>query len=146
MYPAIVSYQNGVFTLGGFDENGSALATTEFKRLLDTGSGDSSDPVTSNLSEARGKICAVLLGNGSILAAGGQSNSGASGAAELFSPGSDGGLSVQVTDSLKSPRYLHTCTLLENGQLIVTGGIDSTGGATQSMEVYTPKPVDYPEW
>ena len=147
MHPAIVSYQNGVFTLGGFDESGTPLATTEFKRLLDTGSGTSSgDPVTSNLSEARGRLCAVLLGNGSILAAGGESASGASGASELFSPGSDSGLSVQVTDSLQSPRYLHTCTLLENGQLVVTGGIDSTGSATQSMEIYTPKPVDYPEW
>ena len=47
---------------------------------------------------------------------------------------------------MSTPRYLHTCTLLDNGMLLVVGGIDASGQATQSIEIFTPKPSDYPEW
>lgn len=143
LYPALLSHGSGVFALGGFDAAGAPLATTKFTQLL----GGVAEPeyVSSNLSVARGQLCAVALKDGAILAVGGRTASGASSASDLFKEASNG-LSASFVSDMSTARYLHTCTLLDNGMLLVTGGIDASGQATQAIEIFTPKPIDYPEW
>ena len=145
--PALVDYANGVFAMGGFDAKGAPLSTTSFIQLYQSTDG-SPPPGTASphLSVARGELCAVKLNNNSVLAVGGRAASGASTATDLFSAASNSGLVVQVADPLNTARYLHTCTLLENGMLVVAGGIDAKGQATETIEIYTPKPIDYPAW
>lgn len=142
LHPGLIAYDIGVFALGGFDESGTPLSTTKFTPIL---GGEGPGDVSSNLSEARGQLCAVALKDGSILAAGGRTTQGATNATDLFRAASNG-LSASYVGDMSTPRYLHTCTLLDNGMLLVVGGIDASGQATQSIEIFTPKPSDYPEW
>jgi N-acetylneuraminic acid mutarotase len=43
-----------------------------------------------------------------------------------------------TTGSLKTGRAYHTATLLDNGQVLVAGGRDSSGNSLASAELYTP--------
>ena len=46
-----------------------------------------------------------------------------------------------LTGSLNTPRYLHTATLLQNGEVLVAGGVDVTDGISgpiTSAELYNP--------
>ena len=55
--------------------------------------------------------------------------------------GSDNALaswSWRVTHSLNTARSGHTATLLQNGMVLVAGGVDSTGFASASAELYDP--------
>jgi hypothetical protein len=82
------------------------------------------------LSVARGYHSASLLANGTVLVAGGYSQ-GFDGdaqpfvdtmfAAEVFNPGT---LDSTPAASLESARAEHAATLLNNGQVLVTGGRD----------------------
>jgi Galactose oxidase, central domain/Kelch motif len=46
--------------------------------------------------------------------------------------------SFALTGSLNTARYGHTATLLQNGEVLVTGGVDVTGNANASAELYKP--------
>ena len=55
--------------------------------------------------------------------------------------GSDNALaswSWRTTGSLNTARYDHTATLLQNGMVLVAGGLDNHGGASASAELYDP--------
>jgi hypothetical protein len=53
---------------------------------------------------------------------------------ELFDPNSN---SFLFTGSLGTQRFGHTATLLNNGQVLVTGGFDGVGGTTlNTCELY----------
>src|SRR5439155_13339690 len=43
-----------------------------------------------------------------------------------------------ATGSLNIARYFHTATLLQNGMVLVAGGIDSNGIPSASAELYNP--------
>ncbi len=43
-----------------------------------------------------------------------------------------------VTGSLNTARYNHTATLLQNGEVLVTGGVDVTSNPTATAELYNP--------
>jgi large repetitive protein len=43
-----------------------------------------------------------------------------------------------LTGSLNTARYDHTATLLQNGQVLVTGGVDINGNPLSSAELYDP--------
>lgn len=147
LHPAVLPYDMGVFAMGGFDTHDAPLVTTHYVPLLQSSDGSESTSLTSpRLSVARGQICAITLNNKAILAMGGRTSQGASTAVDLFNAAANGGLMAQVADPMSTARYLHTCTLLENGMVLVAGGIDASGKATNSLEIYTPKPIDYPEW
>ncbi|MDR0964901.1 MAG: hypothetical protein LBM75_00050 [Myxococcales bacterium] len=149
LHSAAVAYDDcSVFAMGGFGADGAPLQTTHLAQFkgLPCGGNTGTPP---DLSAARGQMCAVTLKNGSILAVGGRTSmtasSTASAAVDLFSA-SSGHLMSEATPPMSQPRYLHTCTLLDNGMLLVTGGIGASGTAVNTMEIYTPKPVPYPEW
>ncbi len=85
---------------------------------------------------------ATLLPNGKVLVAGGYNDSGYRGltSAELYDPATG---TWTATDSTSAPRSAgHTATLLPNGKVLLTGGLDidaDTGYFTlSSAELYDP--------
>jgi hypothetical protein len=88
-----------------------------------------------------------LLANNSVLVTGGFDTSTASvlATAELFNPT---GTAEQPTDNLKTGRYLHSATLLNDGtdRVLVVGGVDSTGNALASAELYDPAAASGSKW
>jgi hypothetical protein len=94
---------------------------------------------------ARASPCAVALNDGTVMAIGGKSGTGAlsDATATLIQFGAS--QSATPAAPLKRPRWGHTCTLLADGTVLVTGGVDdSTGTQTvlQDAFIYTPAPND----
>jgi len=150
-------------SLGYFDEVPPTTLLLNGKVLFTGGNTDSGndsraelyDPATGTfaatggLSTARNGHSATLLPDGTVLIAGGAGQSGSSqpplGSAEIYDPDTSG---FSTTGSLTSARYSHTATLLNSGQVLVTGGTATAGGsqtsfgdsitAIASAELYTP--------
>ena len=94
---------------------------------------------------ARSGLCAVALPDGTVLAIGGKSGSPAISDATATLVTFGAGATATPAAPLKRPRWGHTCTLLADGTVLVTGGVDdSTGTATvlQDAYIYTPAPTD----
>ncbi|ATB32231.1 hypothetical protein MEBOL_005707 [Melittangium boletus DSM 14713] len=99
---------------------------------------------------ARSGPCAVALPDGRVMTLGGR-GFGSGGLvsdphAELLFPGKDGsGAGVLGMKNLERPRYEHTCTVLEDGAVLVAGGVEDDGGERATLGdlfVYTPPPLD----
>jgi hypothetical protein len=97
---------------------------------------------TGSLNTRRTGHTATLLPNGKVLAAGGLNrpfNYTTINSAELYDPVSGG---WSFTGNLRTARYLHTATLLRNGQVLVAGGYDyenlSLVAYLNSAELYDP--------
>jgi hypothetical protein len=82
---------------------------------------------------SRTRYSATLLTNGTVLLAGGENLGHAVGTAELLDPASG---SLTATGGLLTERNGHTATLLLDGRVLVTGGVDSNGNTLASAEVY----------
>jgi hypothetical protein len=111
------------------------LATAE---LFDPATGTFT--ATGSLSAPRERHTSTLLSNGKVLIAGGLSvgqGSTASlpAAAELFDPAT---ATFTATGSLSVPREYHTATLLQNGKVLIAGGVDSNGQFLGQTELYDP--------
>jgi Galactose oxidase, central domain len=98
-----------------------------------------------DMSASRTFHTMTLLGNGKVLIAGGASIVSVAqrgsvithitslASAELFDPTS---ASLAMTSNMTTPRYGHTATLLGNGQVLVTGGVDANGNVLTTAELY----------
>ena len=98
---------------------------------------------------ARGDICAVTMGDGTVLATGGRtSDSGnpprSDSTAVLITAANTGGVTSIEALNLPKARYFHTCTTLLDGSVLITGGIneftDGTIEILQDAYIYTPVP------
>jgi hypothetical protein len=102
------------------------------------------DPVTGTFAgtgsmvTARVSHTATLLSGGKVLLTGGVQGTGATlkvlAEAELYDPVT--GRFSQTAGSLATAREWHTATLLTDGKVLVTGGLDSTGIAIASAELF----------
>jgi len=101
---------------------------------------------TANLSTARASHSTTLLPDGTVLLAGGAAQFVGSqpplASAEIYDPGMG---TFAATASLHSARYAHRATLLNSGQVLLTGGGATVGGsgsafsrAIAAAELYTP--------
>jgi Galactose oxidase, central domain/Kelch motif len=94
-----------------------------------------------SMSAARQFATATLLKDGTVLIAGGASVSGscdgcASATAEIYSPATQ---SFRPTAPMHLPRDGHCATLLPNGDVLITGGLDDqTNTVLDSAEIYDP--------
>jgi len=53
--------------------------------------------------------------------------------------------SFEKGDDMADPRFFHTCTLLNDGSVLVTGGIQEKGAAfatLQTLEIFVPRPAN----
>lgn len=89
-----------------------------------------------NMTSPRANHTATLLNNGMVLITGGLANpfftSTVLSSAELYNPISG---TFTATGSMTTARWGHTATLLSNGQVLVAGGAQTTGGMS-SAEIY----------
>jgi Kelch motif len=88
----------------------------------------------SNLAQARSNAGAVMLSDGRILIAGGDSAGGPLQSVELF--GTGGGASSAA--AMNVPRSRHLAVTLSDGRVLVAGGVTTAGGVTNSAEIYDP--------
>jgi hypothetical protein len=122
-----------VLVAGGI--NGSNLATA---LVYDSASG-TFGPTGNNLSLARGFPTATLLTSGKVLIAGGGNydGSGAVKNAETFDPAAN--LFTATTGTMKDARNGSTATRLQNGKVLITGGIGTDGiSRVITTELYDP--------
>ena len=125
-----------VLVAGGYALGDGALASASLY-----------DPVTNtfsptgSLAEARGEQSSTLLSDGRVLIAGG----GIAGwvfsgtflaSAELYDPKTG---TFSATGSLGTPREAHTSTLLKDGRVLITGGVETQNQSLASAELYDPK-------
>ncbi len=111
---------------------------------VELGSSELYDPTTKTWSKTgslnirRLAHSATLLPNGKILVAGG-TGGGTSGSAELSAELYDPDTGTwSITGNLNTPRVSHSATLLQNGKVLVAGGVDGAGITTDSAELYDP--------
>jgi hypothetical protein len=95
---------------------------------------------TGDMVTARGEHTATLLNNGQVFITGGtgSASSGLFGltSAELYDPAT--GI-FTATGNMISGRFFHSATLLNNGQVLIAGGVSAPGGANMaSAELYDP--------
>ena len=94
---------------------------------------------TGAMGAARSEHTATRLGSGQVLIAGGQStDSGLPplASAEIYTPASR---SFAPTGSMSTPRHFHTATLLDDGKVLVAGGLSAfTTGILSSAELFDP--------
>ena len=126
-----------VLVAGGYEADGNrrGLATAE---VYDPSTGGFT--TTGSMATGHGHHTATALGNGTVLIAGGFTESyGASVAsAELYHPSSG---TFTPTGDMHDPRGWHTATLLTNGTVLLAGGFTRgpfTGTTLASAEVYDP--------
>ncbi|WNG19134.1 kelch repeat-containing protein [Cystobacter fuscus] len=100
---------------------------------------------------ARSEPCAVALQDGRVLTLGGWGNadvgelvSNAHG--ELFVPGAQGGAAGLLgLPDLERSRHQHTCTALEDGSVLIAGGLEEDGVQRTTLDdllLYMPVPLD----
>jgi large repetitive protein len=125
-----------VLLAGGFDGT-QALKTAEvYDPSSDTFTATSSDMTSERVGDT-----ATLLTNGTVLLAGGQPGSLTSGpflplsSAELYSPATG---KFSKTGSMTSAREEPTATLLRNGEVLMTGGVNAAGTILKTAELYNP--------
>jgi hypothetical protein len=96
----------------------------------------------SPMSIPRAGTTLTVLGDGTVLVIGGVNT-----AANMFSSVVSGELFTPATGawtpttSLNAPRAFHTTTLLANGDVLITGGLDGSGNPVATAEVYRGPPV-----
>lgn len=100
---------------------------------------------TGSMSFSRWDATATLLPDGRVLISGGFSDGGFQqvitlATAEVYDPTTG---TFTVTGRMSNPRAEHTATLLQNGQLLITGGVDDEPAQSEetfaSAELYDPK-------
>ena len=127
---------NGMVLFSGGDED---LGPSREAWLYDPSTG--MFRTTGAMMSARSLNLATLLPNGTVLTPGGRAVSpynGAIDAAELYSMA---GATFSSAGEMTVPRWGHTSTLLENGKVLITGGmtgVNDSGGVLSSTEIYTP--------
>ncbi len=123
-------FVNSVWDYGGSTSSNGAS-------LYDSATGEFSGP--GNMTASRGSHTATLLASGKVLIAGGadQDPTGTGlASAELFDPITG---TFTETGSMAVGRFLHTATQLQDGRVLIVGGVlTSASDPVATAEVYDP--------
>ncbi|MBF6568311.1 MAG: hypothetical protein IVW54_05485 [Candidatus Binataceae bacterium] len=111
-----------------------------------TALGEAIDPtniedITGNMNVPRMFATGTLLNDGTVLVTGGitDSSGDVTDTAELFDPSTFN--YTELSSTMTVPRAGHTATLLDNGTVLIAGGLTGTGGTLnglKSAEIYNP--------
>ncbi len=98
---------------------------------------------------ARAQHVATLLGDGSVLLAGGITSVGTGSlvsSADVFRLGARNGATgtwdgtfLPVNGDMRFPRRLASSCVVNNGRVFIVGGLNATGGALAELETFTPE-------
>ncbi|XHF13486.1 kelch motif-containing protein [Archangium gephyra] len=99
---------------------------------------------------ARSGLCAVALPDGRVMTLGGLRYSAGSFVSdshvELLVPGKDGAAPALLgLKPLERQRQQHSCTVLQDGSVLIAGGLDDNGFQRTTLDdlvIYTPAPLD----
>jgi len=140
-YPTANLLPDGKVLVAGGYTNSTAGSTLASAELYDPATGDFTS--TGSMTTARGRQTGTLLGDGTVLIAGGYNLVTPLASAELYDPS---GGTFSATGSMNVARWRHTETLLKDGNVLIVGGAEFGGnvGALASAEIYTvPEPSTY---
>jgi len=137
-YHTATLLQNGkVLVTGGYDNDNNVLASAELydpvtKKFSSTGS----------MSAGRTYHSATLLLNGKVLIAGGSSASDLTTGTpipgvEVYDPAT-GVFAVPANTVMSDARFSHSAVLLNNGKVLLAGGIGVAGQKLATVELYDP--------
>lgn len=116
---------------GDYDDQTGAYANCD---LYDPSTGNFT--ATGSTQQPRHNGTATLLGDGSVLIAGGILNDLAhtrTATAELYNPNTG---TFTSTGSMHAARDFHVAALLPNGNVLIAGGGDGSGTSLDSAEIY----------
>ena len=139
-YGAAASLANGdVMVIGGYD-GGDTFTTGAVDIYSAAGGTWSAGPA---LPGGRYAFTATTLSDGRVLVAGGDDGSLTSTSAlssvEIYTPGSGGSAgSWSAAESMHKVRLDQAAVLLKDGRVLVAGGVDASGAAQNTAEVYDP--------
>lgn len=134
--PSATLLPNGQVLVAGGNDNFGVFPNAE---LYDPSSGLWTP--TGPLNQARAQHIGVLLGNGKVLVAGGRIGRFSTcctqtATAELYDPGSG---TWTLTSSMSVARDSHQAVFLNNGQVLVTGGLSAAFTTVlNTTEIYNP--------
>lgn len=124
----VIGLGSRVLVIGGFGSDGAPLGSTEW--LTVDGSLLSAGPSVT----ARARACAVPLPGLRALVIGGVDANGPSAAAEII----DSTGTVEVIPFPGAAREGHACTVLDDGSVLVSAGLDRAGAPLDDLWRYTP--------
>jgi hypothetical protein len=134
---AVATNRTGVLLTGGKTTQGSFALTSFYNLATNT-----IDPA-GQLQVSRYAHTATTLQNGDVVVIGGDTsfpvdNEGSptvTGLAEVYHPAS---LAFSPSGVMLVPRGAHTATLLPDGKVLITGGVDGSGNYVSQAELYDP--------
>ena len=133
--PCLTAIANGLVLISGGNNNSSGDWDIQTHFLS---SAELYDPEADTFTATGSKINAsgggspVLLWTGKFLTAGGGTNE-----AELYTPEMPGTLETWVaTGNMVTARTNHLWSLLDDGRVLIVGGVDSAGNPMASAELY----------
>ena len=142
--PKAMRLQSGkVLVVGGTDQTGNAARGNTSVEIYDP-IEDTWSTTGSIAQPGRWGRWIVLLRDGRVLAGGGGTGTqlsiksyhiGCGQCVEIFDPGSDTWSSVA---NMNKARFWGAAALLQDGKVLVVGGIDETGTNLRSAEIYDP--------
>lgn len=127
-----------ILIAGGYNNTGMTASSEIFDSVANGGFG-AFQASPSMISARRGHTATRLL-DGRVLIVGGQSNGNVILAvAEIFDPnGNNGAGSFTAAGSMTFGRAFHTASLLPDGRVIVSGGVNASFAPQNSAEVFDP--------
>jgi hypothetical protein len=135
-YGAGAQLANGdLLVIGGMDGS-DALTTNAVDIYSASGGGWSAGP--SLPGAGRYALTATTMGDGRILAAGGDDGSSGSSAATNAAAIYAAGSGWSAIESMNVARFDHGAVALKDGRILVAGGSDAAGTPLASAEIYDP--------
>jgi len=96
--------------------------------------------ITNGATQGLANSTATVLSNGKVLITGGDILGSAQATADIYDPATG---VLAVVGTLTTPRTQHSSVLLNDGTVLITGGIDNNGNFLNTAEIYDPSTASF---